>query len=459
MDWSSLITIGRLAALAWVLVMLGRLLRTARIYLSWSAFIFLGLAGLAFPVLCVLELRLLGTPGSDVARQGVEALFFIGVAGGLVEHVRADRRRHRDSRRLLEQWRQASSLSRQRAGELEVLAAITARLVASLDLSHVLQSVVDHALRLAAADSVTVYLVDQASGAVRDHGVSAVAGQAGAPAALAPRTTGLIVTVARSGVPAFIENGAEQPSLQDAARPLVGAIASLPLRLNGTVVGVLNVAYRRPRTFDDDLRRMLIALADIAALAIHNAAQHERLARLAVTDDLTGLPNRRRFAEALRAEAQRARRYGRALALLMLDVDGLKAINDRHGHAAGDAVLRGVGQVLRANTRDTDLPTRLSGDEFAVILPETEPEAALLIAERIRTGVADLQVPAEGALVTASVSVGVASAEGSALPEVPRFMRLADEALYRAKASGRNNIAVSPGPRAHDAASRVLPTR
>jgi diguanylate cyclase (GGDEF)-like protein len=238
-------------------------------------------------------------------------------------------------------------------------------------------------------------------------------------------------------------------------RPQLGAVASVPLKLKGAVVGVLNVAYRRPHVFDENERRMLLGLADISALAIHNAAHHERLARLAVTDDLTGLPNRRRFVETLRAEAQRARRYGRALSLLMLDLDGLKAINDQHGHAAGDAVLRSVALALRASIRETDLAARLSGDEFAVILPETEAEAALRIAERIRAGVAG---PAEAGAAAASVSVGVVSANGNTLPDLPRFLRLADEALYQAKAAGRNTISVAPGSAGREAA-RVAPAR
>jgi diguanylate cyclase (GGDEF)-like protein len=448
-----LIGVSRLAVAALTLVCLGRLLRTARIYLSWSEILYYGMAWLALAGLCAL--RLLRLPADVVVGQVFETLFFLGGAGSLLEHVRADRRRYRDSRRLMEQWRTASGLARQRAHELEVLAAINAKLVARLELPHVLQAVVDHALRLASADSVAVYLVDGETGTVRGVGVTAVAGWATADLP-APRALGLTVTVARERQAVFVEQAAAHPLFQDAARPQLGAVASVPLKFNEAVVGVLNVAYRRPHVFDDDERRMLLGLADISALAIHNAAHHERLARLAVTDDLTGLPNRRRFVETLRAEAQRARRYGRALSLLMLDLDGLKAINDQHGHAAGDAVLRGVARALRASLRDTDLAARLSGDEFAVILPETEAEAAVRIAERIRAEVA--AGPGEAGAAAASVSVGVVSAEGSTLPDLPRFLRLADEALYQSKAAGRNTIRVAPVGAAARAA-RAAPAR
>lgn len=434
----------RLAVAAAGLVLLARLLRTARIYLSWLAFVYFGLTCLAFPIIVILRLSLLGIPDNLSVRLVFEMLFLAGVAGSLWEHVRADRRRYRDSRRLLEQWRHASGLSRQRANELEVLAAATARLVASLDLRQVLQGVVDHAQRVAGADFVVVYLLDRDTGRLPTQGVSAVAGRAGI--APPPRPRGLTAEVARSGEAAFMDDVAAHRLFQAGERPPLRSLASVPLRVDGSVVGVLNVGYQRPHVFDADDRRMLLALADISALAVRNAAQHERLARLAVTDDLTGLPNRRRFVEALRAEGQRARRYERPVSLLMLDVDELKDVNDQHGHAVGDLVLRGVADAVRASTRDTDLPARLSGDEFAVLLPETEPDAALRIAERIRAGVAAFQAPLESGSVGTTVSIGLVSAQGADLPELPRFMRVADEALYRAKAAGRNAIAVAPGP-------------
>ena len=458
MDWLTLIYLSRLALAALGLVFVGRLLRTARIYLSWLAFLYFGLACLAFPCIGVLRLGLFGVADNVVVRQVFETLFFAGVAGSLLEHVRADRRRYRDSRRLLEQWRHSSGQSRQRADELEVLAAATSRLVSSLDLRQVLQAAVDHAQRATGADAVVVYLLDGETGRLAGQGVTATAGSrhAGGPLP-APRPNGLTASVARDGEAAFVDDVAAHPLFQ-AERPPLRSLAAVPLRVKGAVVGVLNIGYQRPHAFDADDRRMLLALADIAALAVHNASQHERLARLAVTDDLTGLPNRRRFLEALRAEAQRARRYQRTVSLLMLDLDGLKEVNDQHGHAAGDSVLRGVAQVLRASTRDTDLPARLGGDEFAVLLPETEPEAALRLAERIRAGVAGWRAQLDGGPVGATVSIGVVSAQGAALPELPLFMRLADEALYEAKAAGRNTVTVSSGVDAF-AGDRLAPAR
>lgn len=457
MPWDSIVIVARLGLAALGLVLVGRLLRTARIYASWWAFLSYGLAWLA---LAALGLARLLAPQPGLLGLVLEAAVYAGAAGSLLAHLRADRRRHADSRRLIEQWQRASGQARQRAGELEVLAGITAQLVSTLELPSLLQSVVEQALRVTGAEAVAVYLLDDQDGRLRGQGVSAAADPRAAPLPT-PRPQGLTARAAREGEPLFVDETTRELQLPAGPGSPVRALAAVPLRLEGGVVGVLNVLYRRPHRFGDDDRRMLLALAHVAALAIHNATQHERLARLATTDDLTGLPNRRRFLEALRTEAHRARRYQRALALLMLDLDGLKEINDRHGHAAGDEVLRGVAQVLRASTRDTDLPARLGGDEFAVLLPETEAEAGGLIAERIRAGVVGLAVPAaDGAPVSASL--GLVSGAGAALTDLPRFMRLADDALYQAKGLGRNRLVVVPGTAGAaraKAASGVIPPK
>src|SRR5688572_25856734 len=143
MNWAFIIDLTRLALATLGLVFLGRLLRTARIYVSWRAFVYYGAAWLVFPVVGFLRLSAFGMSDGLALRQAFETLFFLAVGGSLWEHVRADQRRHRDSRRLIEQWRLSSGLSRQRANELEVLSAITSQLVSSLDLRQVLQAVVD----------------------------------------------------------------------------------------------------------------------------------------------------------------------------------------------------------------------------------------------------------------------------------------------------------------------------
>ncbi len=164
--------------------------------------------------------------------------------------------------------------------------------------------------------------------------------------------------------------------------------------------------------------------------------------QLAGEDALTGLPNRRQFMKAGAEMLERFRRYERPASLLILDLDHFKAINDRYGHAAGDAVLHAVAEVLREHQRHADLPARLGGEEFAVLLAETDLEGAMAVAERLRAGCEALRVTVPGGLwagLTVTMSVGAAgcAAEDQSLDDV---LRRADAALYRAKHEGRNRV-------------------
>lgn len=166
----------------------------------------------------------------------------------------------------------------------------------------------------------------------------------------------------------------------------------------------------------------------------------QRLIELASTDELTGLPNRRHFVEALEREHARIRRFGKSAVLLMLDLDHFKRINDQYGHAAGDAVLVAFAETLRQHLRRTDLAGRLGGEEFAVLLPETEVEAACVLAERLREAVAGRAVEIEGiGAIGVTVSLGLARLGVlDARPEAA--LARADAALYRAKQGGRNRV-------------------
>ncbi len=168
-------------------------------------------------------------------------------------------------------------------------------------------------------------------------------------------------------------------------------------------------------------------------------AEVERLAR---TDHLTGLANRRWFMEALEQEVERADRYGRPLSLVSLDLDHFKSVNDTHGHAAGDDVLREAAQALRSVCRDVDLAARLGGEELALLLPETDVAGARIVAERVRERIAGTahRSPA-GRSFRVTASLGVATAKPGSTVEA--LLQAADEALYRAKDAGRNQVALA----------------
>lgn len=154
------------------------------------------------------------------------------------------------------------------------------------------------------------------------------------------------------------------------------------------------------------------------------------------TDDLTGLPNRRAFNEHLARLMAQSERNGSALSLILLDLDRFKQLNDCYGHLAGDAVLREVAARLRGAVRDMDIAARFGGEEFAVLLPDTQGEAALVVAERVRQAVRDAVVKYEGKPLSVTVSQGVA--EATVEDNAETLVARADEALYAAKAAGRN---------------------
>jgi len=198
-------------------------------------------------------------------------------------------------------------------------------------------------------------------------------------------------------------------------------------------------------------RRALRALAEERALLEQHVrertlaleAANTQLATLSFTDGLTQLPNRRRFDETLAAEFARHRRSGVPLSLIMLDIDHFKAFNDTYGHVAGDECLREVGAAMaRLVSRSSDLAARFGGEEFAVILPDTEAPGAAQLAERLRAGIEALRIPHTNSLVApcVTVSLGVVTVLPAKLSNALEALSLADALLYRAKSGGRNRV-------------------
>jgi diguanylate cyclase (GGDEF)-like protein len=206
----------------------------------------------------------------------------------------------------------------------------------------------------------------------------------------------------------------------------------------GGVLGLISVA-RADREFTASERELFHYLAGQAAVSIENVGLHETVQRQAVTDELTGLYNHRRFQEALASEVERSKRFEQEMGLVMLDIDDFKSVNDTYGHQQGDLVLREVARILRENSREIDAPARYGGEELAVVLPQTDLEGAYNLAERVRTGIEQLELPVLESNGTMSVtaSLGVASLPRSG-SDPRELVAAADAALYEAKRSGKN---------------------
>lgn len=178
-------------------------------------------------------------------------------------------------------------------------------------------------------------------------------------------------------------------------------------------------------------------------------------ARLASTDPLTDLPNRRFFDEYARIELERLRRFGGAMSVLMLDLDHFKLLNDRYGHLAGDAVLKTVGASCKTALRDSDLLARIGGEEFVLLLPETDEAGAIVLAEKIRSIIEDLRIRTDAGTLRVTSSIGLTSVTSQDL-SISSAVQRADEALYAAKNGGRNRVYVRARESGSDAGRSLL---
>ncbi|TET47452.1 GGDEF domain-containing protein [candidate division TA06 bacterium] len=215
-----------------------------------------------------------------------------------------------------------------------------------------------------------------------------------------------------------------------------------PLYFRDELMGVLNLSRLNVCT---ELEKVILrTIASIGAMAMENAKLFEKTQHLADTDGLTQLFNKRKFKELLEIEASRITRYkdiGHMLSFIMFDIDHFKSYNDQHGHPAGDEVLRRIGQLLRENTRQIDIPARYGGEEFIIIVPHVNKEGAYRLAERIRFLVEREKFPGEetqpGGKLT--ISGGVASYPEDA-NDTETALESADKALYAAKRAGKNRV-------------------
>jgi diguanylate cyclase (GGDEF)-like protein len=272
--------------------------------------------------------------------------------------------------------------------------------------------------------------------------------QRGLPGTETPRADAFCsYTIAQHG-PLAVSDALTDPRFADnpmvTGAPHIRSYLGVPLTTpDGYNVGSLCAIDNEPRQFDRTQGEIMKKLAEIAV-------EQFELAQIAKQDSMTGALTRRGFFAEVEKESQRAARYDRPSALVVIDVDHFKSINDRYGHPAGDAVLVSIANACMATMRKSDIFGRIGGEEFGLLLPETDPEEARLAAERIRSMVESTIIQVGGIEVRATVSLGVAP-RPAAGESVATWFGEADIALYEAKQFGRNRVAVTRPRRPLDA--------
>jgi diguanylate cyclase (GGDEF)-like protein len=271
---------------------------------------------------------------------------------------------------------------------------------------------------------------------------------------LVPAGTGAVRQVIATGKPMFLPRLADQDPHRlinpDYAvyqnRFGIDSLMVLPLIVQGQVIGTLGLTRDHPgRPYTDEDLSFVQNIANQAALTIQNARLHDLVIQQAHTDALTGMHNRRSFFDRAEMEFARAERYQNPLSVILLDLDHFKAVNDRFGHTVGDQVLCTVAERCRANIRTSDMVGRIGGEEFAILLPETDLAGAALIAERLRVCIGGSPILNGGSELRLTVSLGVA-AKDAATPEMQSLLQQADEQMYAAKQAGRNRVSMRSLP-------------
>lgn len=279
-----------------------------------------------------------------------------------------------------------------------------------------------------------------------------------------PLGQGIAGRVAETCRPLLLEDIPRSPyrALANRGPYRTDSCMSIPLKVKDRLLGIINLSDREGDTrFEEPDLKLQAGFADHAAQILLNSRRLERMTRLSILDDLTGLYNRRFFRKSLEREFKRAMRYERPLTLAILDVDHFKVFNDANGHEAGNRILARIGDILRRSFRNTDIVARYGGEEFAVIFPEIEkgaegsdgvPTGAYAVLERLRQRIETTPFPGEQVMPGGRLTI---SGGASCLPidaeTVSEILDAADAALYRAKDTGRNRIILAePAAKAAD---------
>jgi diguanylate cyclase (GGDEF)-like protein len=334
---------------------------------------------------------------------------------------------------------EAEARSRVRARQDQALVRAAHALNASLALDDVLRTLAREAALAVDAEMTGVYLGDADTGGVATAGHNVPDGWHGLTLAAREGAAGQVLATGRPYITNDYVGDAARP-VHDVLRKFHAALA-VPMTWNDELKGALSVGWTQPRRIEPEDVRTLEAIADLATVACYNAETYAEVQQAARTDALTGLLNHGAMQVRLREEIARAQRDGTTLSCVILDLDDFKRVNDSRGHQAGDELLRGVADLLRAELRPYDQVARYGGDEFVLLLPGSDEATACQVAERVRDAVAAETEPGSRLELAGACSLGVAKWYEPL--DAAALLERADRALMLAKRTGKGRVAVA----------------
>jgi diguanylate cyclase (GGDEF)-like protein/PAS domain S-box-containing protein len=371
---------------------------------------------------------------ADGTRRDVRSLIFPihtseGILVGSISHDITERK----------QMERALSL---RLRQSEALRETMSQITAELQLEPLLQTILERAIELIGADSGQISMYDAERNDLQILACTNLdPALIGTRQPLTPHGTGQVIRTRQPLVISDYQTWDER--LTTYAKLGAHALLLVPLLAGERVLGIISIGHKdRMRVFNITDIELLSLFAQQATIAIRNAHQFAEMQYHATTDALTGLNNRRSFGDLAQRAYEQAVRYNHSLAVLMLDIDHFKDVNDQFGHPIGDEVLRNVAYHCLTTLRAVDVVGRYGGEEIAMILPETDDEQARSVAERLRHTLAQTHIDTRHIPIQITVSLGIATAMPIDGLPLDTLIGRADQALYQAKRAGRNRVVV-----------------